>query len=181
MSTTRHVVTWAVNVYDSRKKPPFPLDVKHVVLDWNKVPAEELPELKLVLQQNDREHCVRQPERKQTVVTMSWNTPLPFDSRLHKFRKYFVERSPLEIDQELNAPGATFVRMQSLFFPEQYVEDESGAPLEWLEMMDRAAGGPVLIHGDVRSVLRFGPAKLKEKQAWQQRDSDLLQQFLSIV
>jgi hypothetical protein len=169
-------------IYDSRKASPFPLKTKHLLLDWDSVPSQEKEELVQLICAHDRR--VRAPAPSgmtEKVITQGWSYMTGPHPRLLHFRQYFREASVEVVDKELHDPNAETIDWRTLSFATEYVEDETGRGMTNQEMMNRAAGGTVLIMNDPRSVLLVGPGRLKEASKWAVRDSNLMQQFLRVV
>src|ERR1041384_7875832 len=82
VETKYPVVEWTIGVFDRRKPEPLPLSRKFTLLDWSKVPPDQLDGLLEALKRRS-EHLM-----------------LPF-------RHLFVERNRKEHRQKLEAGGYT--------------------------------------------------------------------------
>ena len=92
-----------------------------------------------------------------------------------KYRSLFTE---VEHPETMKDDHIRFYHHVSLI---EYWEDADGQPLSACTLHERVAGGPVLLMGDIESVLKVGPAPMKNKRTWTQSHSDLLAHFIQVV
>jgi hypothetical protein len=110
------------------------------------------------------------------IVAISKHRPLGRD--ILKYRAHFCES---EWPSSLTINEGTRIREVITIFLEDYFEDEIGRGMDEIGICRILTGEKhPIIAGNFKSVLQLGPSPMRNKDAWQQKDSDTLAHFLQV-
>ncbi|MCH8047375.1 MAG: hypothetical protein IID44_27050 [Planctomycetes bacterium] len=152
------VVTWRVRYIDRASKKLYDRDL---LLDETRLGKGERDRLSAIL---DREHS---------------------GLEILKYRQFFKEVSENTFAESI--AGWTAARVPIFFVNTimggiEYFEDELGNPLDAIGLVQIMSGtqNPIIL-GNPTSVLRLGPANIKERDQWTSDTADKIAHFLYVV
>ncbi len=175
------VVYWPISCFDRRKENPLPVHTRFFVLDESRATDQEKQRI-LELVRSDNVNGSQMPtEVGKGVLTIS-HAAHGTGREILRYRHLFREcEEGLEriMKEAQKSPGLLSLKCVSLMG--EYFEDENGNEIAKTEMYDYMAGAPVIVHGEPDSVIRFGPSRPKEREAWTIDTANTIAHFLQVT
>lgn len=171
-------VTWAIHTFDRQLKWPFPLPIKHYVLDWTKASESEQAEIMKILEISDGRH--KQKPMRLGARSETLSVGIGPDKRMLRFRQMFVEKSIEEIKRFING-GRKSLRVSKGFALPDYFEDETGREITMREMRQIATGDKNAIPFDAENMVQIGPCPICAREKWTVDKANTLFNFIQVV
>lgn len=173
-------VVMSIPTFDRRSDKPLPLPNKPFRLDWSQLSEEEQSDAIAILSSRAPSHSPIGFDEVVVTVSLTGSAGRP---SLIKYRRAFVAIQPGEysawlLGQDERRGGGTQI-MQA---PDGYVEDELGNPTTSAAVFQHLNGGtPVVIYGDPKSALQFGPTSPAHPESWTVEAANTIGQFLDVM
>lgn len=175
------LIFWGIHTLDRTKANPFPLEYRDWYLQWDLVPEAEKNQILEILQPKQKLKNQLEPEPNTGDEEWSLSLAKP-DARILAFRKYFVQRAGFDINECLKDPTSKIKHFLPINLHFEYFEDETGRPISKIEIHQFKTGeANPIIPFEPRSVLRLGPAPLREAKLATQEDSETIAHFLEMI
>jgi hypothetical protein len=174
------LVSWAISTFDHQLKGPFPLPIRHYILDWTKASKNEQMEIMNILEISGTPPKQKSDEMWTESETFSVGAVKP-DERMLRFRHMFVEKPVEEISKMANTIGKRYRVFKGVDLNREYFEDEAGREISMQEMIQIATGNNNVIPFDVKGIVRLGSCTMLMKDTWTVDKANILFNFMQVV
>jgi hypothetical protein len=171
-------VTWAIHTFDRRLKGPFPLPIKHYVLDWTKASESEQLEIIKILGISDGPD--KQKPKGLGARSETLSVGIRPDERMLRFRQMFIEK-PIEEIKRLTSDARKPFRTFKNFCLPDYFEDETGREITIREILQIKEGNENVIPFDAENIAQLGPCAMNATETWTVDTANTLFNFIQIV
>jgi hypothetical protein len=173
-------VHWAISTFDHQLKGPFPLPIRHYILDWTKASENEQAEIMEILGISKTPHEQESEKMLTESETFSVGAANP-DERMLRFRHMFVEKPIEELEKSTKNGGKHYRIFTGVNLNREYFEDETGHEISMREMIQIATGNKNIILFDAVGITNIGPTEIHSSETWTVDKANILFNFIQVT